>query len=305
MSGLDLRTIAVALGGEVQGQRVRAPGPGHSRLDRSLSVRLSSTAPGGFTIHSFAEDPFDLCRDYVASRLGLALDHWHTHAGAPRPAPIFTVPADGLEPGRERRIARSVAIWNEAGPALGSIVETYLASRGLSLDLVYNVHEVLRFHPRCPWRDEAENRTIYVPAMVALMRSVTTDEPQAIHRTRLSAQGVKVDRRMLGIAAGAAVKIDADDAVTMGLAIGEGIETVLAARQLGFRPAWALASAGGIKGFPILGGIECLTLLAENDPTNAKAVNECGTRWHRAGCEVTIVEPLTGSDINDALRSVA
>ena len=72
--------------------------------------------------------------------------------------------------------------------------------------------------------------------MVAAMRSIEGDTITAVHRTRLSPTGEKLGRRMLGIAAGAAVKIDADDTVTMGLAIGEGIETVLAARQLGFRP---------------------------------------------------------------------
>ena len=181
------------------------------------------------------------------------------------------------------RIARARAIWDGAGPAQGSLVETYLSSRGLSLDLVYNVHEVIRFHPRCPWRDEAENRTIYVPAMIAAMRAIDGDTITAVHRTRLTPSGEKVDRRMLGIAAGAAIKLDADDAVTGGLAVGEGIESCLAARQLGFRPVWALASAGAVAAFPVLGGIEALTLLAENDPASDRAISQCAERWHAAG----------------------
>ena len=67
----DLRSIAVALGGEVSGHEVRAPGPGHSRTDRSLCVKLSPTAPGGFVVNSFSDDPFDLCRDHVNDRIGL------------------------------------------------------------------------------------------------------------------------------------------------------------------------------------------------------------------------------------------
>ena len=88
----------------------------------------------------------------------------------------------------------------------------------------------------------------------------------------------------------------------MGLAIGEGIETVMQGRQLGFRPGWALGSAGGIKAFPVLGGIECLTIHAERDDTNARAVETCAARWHRAGREVVIIEPRSGSDLNDAMR---
>lgn len=44
----DARAIARALGGEVAGQQVLAPGPGHSRLDRSLSIRIEPGAPAGF-----------------------------------------------------------------------------------------------------------------------------------------------------------------------------------------------------------------------------------------------------------------
>ena len=303
MTGLGLREIARALGGEVTGHQVLAPGPNHSRRDRSLSVRMSNDAPGGFIVASFADDPFDLCRDYVAGRLGLPSDFWRTKGqGSSHPAPACTPRESGPEPDNTARIARAVAIWGEAVDAHGTLVECYLVSRGLSLP---DGADVLRYHPRCPWRDEAENRTIYVPAMVALMRSVTTDEPQGIHRTRLTPEGVKVDRRMLGIAAETAVKLDADDEVTAGLAIGEGIETVLAARQLGFQPAWALASAGAITVFPVLGGVEALTLLAENDPASDRAISQCAARWHAAGREVTVVTPNFGSDLNDAIREVA
>ena len=56
-----------------------------------------------------------------------------------------------------------------------------------------------------------------------------------------------------------AIKLDADENVEQGLHIGEGIETCLAGRQLDFKPCWALGSAGAIRGFPVLSGIEALT----------------------------------------------
>jgi len=91
----------------------------------------------------------------------------------------------------------------------------------------------------------------------------------------------------------------------MGLAVGEGIETVLAARALGFQPAWAVASAGAIAVFPVLPGIEALTILAERDDANANAIETCAGRWHEAGAEVLIIEPKAGNDINDAIRGAA
>jgi hypothetical protein len=67
----SIQTIAEILGGEVRGNQVYAPGPGHSVSDRSLSVLIDASAPDGFVIHSFAGDDAIACRDYVRDRLGL------------------------------------------------------------------------------------------------------------------------------------------------------------------------------------------------------------------------------------------
>lgn len=306
MNYLDLRSVAIALGGEVVGRQVLAPGPGHTRLDRSLSVRLSSTAPGGFVCKSFADDDFAQCRDHVAGRLGLPTDFWRTKGrgrdgGDRAPAPA-TFAAAGPDPTHPARIARARALWAEAMPAQGTVVERYLAGRGLDLP---DGADALRFHPVCPWRDAAGDQVVRRPSMLAAMRQVDGDELVAVQKTLLSAEGVKLDRRMQGVAAGAAIKLDPDDAVTTGLHVGEGCETVLQARQLGMCPGWALGSAGAIAAFPVLPGIEALTILAENDDTNRRAVEACALRWHRAGCEVFIVRPRSGSDLNDAVRGAA
>jgi putative DNA primase/helicase len=71
LSGQSLAQIAKALGGEVYNGRVRAPGPGHSAADRSLSVGLSDDEHDGFVVKSFADDDVIVCRDYVRERLEL------------------------------------------------------------------------------------------------------------------------------------------------------------------------------------------------------------------------------------------
>jgi hypothetical protein len=71
MLGHDLRSVARALGGAVSGRQVVAPGPGHSRHDRSLCIKLEDGAPEGFIVHSFAGDDAIACRDHVRERLGL------------------------------------------------------------------------------------------------------------------------------------------------------------------------------------------------------------------------------------------
>ncbi|MGY3240558.1 hypothetical protein ACVMAJ_007448 [Bradyrhizobium sp. USDA 4448] len=71
MMHLSLQQLAVALGGEVSGNQVRAPGPGHSPKDRSLCIKLEDSAPGGFLVYSHSGDNELACKDYVRERAGL------------------------------------------------------------------------------------------------------------------------------------------------------------------------------------------------------------------------------------------
>lgn len=66
----SLAEIARALGGEISSGQVLAPGPNHTPLDRSLSVKLSPNSADGFLVHSFAGDDPLACKDYVRERCG-------------------------------------------------------------------------------------------------------------------------------------------------------------------------------------------------------------------------------------------
>ena len=301
-----LSEIAQALGGKVHGRQVLAPGPGHSRKDTSLSVRLATSSPKGFVVHSFCGDDWRDCEEHVASALGLPLDHWREHKERRAPDPIENMQRKQRRIDAERREAEDEArrqrnartIWNAAGDPRGSIVETYLRSRGLDLpDDVAG--EAIRFHPRCPWE------TQFVPAMVVPFRNIHTGEITGIHRIGLTPDARKIDRKMPGTIAGAAVMLYPPEAVSLGLAIGEGVETGLAARQLGIRPVWALGSVDAIRSFPVLSGVEGLTILGETGDGGAsdRAGREVGTRWHRAGRGVEIIVPRVSGDLNDALQA--
>lgn len=69
MINISLQQLATALGGEVSGNQVLAPGPGHGPRDRSMSVQPT---PNDFIVHSFAGDDPLACKDYVRERAGLA-----------------------------------------------------------------------------------------------------------------------------------------------------------------------------------------------------------------------------------------
>src|SRR5262245_42777792 len=70
-SALDLPSLAAALGGEIRNGQVVCPGPGHSTIDRSLSVKVDPSAPDGFVAYSFANDDPIRCRDHIRRKLGL------------------------------------------------------------------------------------------------------------------------------------------------------------------------------------------------------------------------------------------
>lgn len=296
---MNLQSIARALGGVVSGGQVLAPGPGHSKHDRSLVVFLDPNAPDLFRAHSHAGDDWRVCRDYVKARLGIADAERRVLSREPRRSP----PAAVNDGDAGARAARALSIWHEAHEIGGTPAAAYLARRGVDLGRIpQGLYEALRWHPACPWEQGRHG------AMVALLTDAVTGEPRAIHRTAVTGTGEKAGKMMLGPAAGCVVRLWPDEAVTSGLVLGEGIETVLTAatriehRGTRLAPAWAACSAGGMAKFPVLTGIEALTLLVDNDESGAgeRAARECSARWTAAGREVIRLTPrAVGMDFAD------
>lgn len=284
----SLADLAHLLGGEIRGGQILAPGPGHGRKDRSLAVRLDRETADGFIFYSFSGDARAACRAHILSCWGLASTY--------RPAAKTSNPRarTSRSQSRGQSVEASQVIWRSCQTVVGSLGESYLASRRLRVDA--RLSEVLRFHSAL-WLDGAPK-----PALVALLRDIRTDAPCGIHRTWLSETGQKLTRKMLGQAKNAAVKLDADEDVTNALTIGEGVETAMAGRQLDCGPVWAVGSAMAIQTFPVLAGVEALRILAEEDANgaNARAIEVVAKRWLSAGRDVFVFQPARG-DMNDAV----
>jgi hypothetical protein len=241
-------------------------------------------------VTSFAADDWQACRDHVRDRLGLERFGSHREDRVPVARPVRKLAE--VSSGAEVNRPLALELWGRAGDPQSTLAEVYLRSRGLILEPEL-AGRVLRFDPRHPWRD-AEGRRAEVPALVALMRHAVTNEPCAIHRTALRADGSKLGRLTLGPTKGAAIKLDPDYAVAQGLGIGEGLETCLAVRQrIDWRPVWSMYSAGNVAGFPVLAGIDALTIFADHDAsgTGQRAAAECSARWRSAGRECGIYLP--------------
>ena len=285
---LTRQQIACALAGDVCGNQVLAPGPGHSPKDRSLSVKLIASAPDGLLVHSFAGDDPIVCKDYVRGKLGLA--PWSRCADGPLKAPAKCHDA--------KRTEVALSIWAGSRPANGTPVETYLASRGLHLPLPHT----LRFHAGL----KHPSGGVW-PAMVALVTRGVDDAPLAIHRTFLARDGsgkapVDPQKMMLGPCRGGAVRLAPAGDVLM---VGEGIETSLAAMQATGHPAWAALSTSGLRTLDLPNDVRDVIVLADGDDAGEAAARGAALRWKSEGRRVRIAHPPQGMDFNDMLLGSA
>ena len=225
--------------------------------------------------------------------LGEALPGRDAHKPPPPPPPAARDDAE-REPSATLELARRLR--REAVPAAETLVETYFAHRGLRLE----PGMPLRFHPRA-WRNRANGPP--GPAMVALMTCPERNEPVGVHLTYLRHDGRgKADGPSLKVMLGrrGVVRLTPDEEVTLGIGIAEGIETSIAVMQrLDWRPVWAATCAGAVASFPVLPGLDEITIFADSDPAGMRAAETCARRWVEAEREATIWTPERG-DWRDA-----
>jgi phage/plasmid primase-like uncharacterized protein len=215
-------------------------------------------------------------------------------AARPAARPARAQPDNGED--ERRRLDLANAIWHATQP-FGPEAIAYFNRRGIDIDMVPE-HGGLRFHPRCPWQGAR------APCVVGRFTGAIDNQPRGIWRRPLTGEKPKA----FGPTAGCVIRLWPDEAVERSLVIGEGVETVLAAATLFrhrgrlLRPAWAATTAGNMESFPVLSGIEALTLLVDNDTNGAgqRAAAICSRRWTTAGRPVTRLTPKkAGADFND------
>lgn len=274
------------------------------RTKGSLAVTIAGPKRGSWRDHEAGEGGDAL--GLVAHLRGVPMReayHWAlawlgiAGGAAHRPEPRPAVAPPVARPAQSDTLDMARSIWRAAIPAAGTLVEAYLASRGLTLP----GDAPLRFHPAC------QRGADRLPAMVALMTAPETAEPCGVHRTFLRADGTGKAEGQAKMMAGNAgvIRLVPDIDVAEGLGLAEGIETALAVMQhIGWRPVWAASSAGAIRGFPVLAGIEALTVFADTGAAGECAARDCAGRWTAARREARIVAPPIG-DWDDATRRAA
>jgi DNA primase len=198
-------------------------------------------------------------------------------------------------------IAAGTRIWEAGGDPHGTLVETYLAVRGLVLP----PSPVLRWASSCRhWDDEARHET-FPPAMLARVDDVD-GRLSAVHRTYLRPDGRgKADlprrqqKKARGRVKGGAVRL-APAAEFM--AVAEGIETALSIIVDNGTPTWA--ALGGLRDLVLPPEVRRVLIMADHDEHGAgeRAAHAAGDRWQAEGRQVWVaMTEHAGTDANDLL----
>lgn len=289
---MDAERTAAALRGRKVGSGWMARCPAHD--DRTPSLSIRDGADGKVLVRCHAG--CDQERVIVTLRArGLWMEKpWRSLSHPARPV-VRPHRPDHID---ATRTEAALATWQSTKLADATLVENYLASRGLS----GSRPATLRFHPGL----QHPSGGIW-PVMVALVTRGPDDAPLAIHRTFLARDGngkapVEPSKMMLGPCRGGAVRLSTSGSVLM---VGEGIETCLAAMLATGHPTWAALSTSGLRALELPNHVKEVVVLADGDDAGEAAARACAARWKREGRRVRIARPPQGMDFNDLLAGGA
>ncbi len=190
-------------------------------------------------------------------------------------------------------------IWDKAISIYNTPAEKYLQFRGC----IVPECEDIRYLPAYKEKPHA---------MVARITDVITGKPLSLHFTYLKPDGfgkadIEKQRSLLfgHRKKGGVIRLYPDEDVTIGLGIAEGIETALSVAKY-WQPVWSTIDASNMDTFPVLEGIESLTIFPDPEPTGMKAAEKCANLWKSEGRSARIVPPTKDkkSDWNDVAGRV-
>jgi hypothetical protein len=318
MTRLDASDLATRLGREAEavcrhyldaGRRQGnywQVGDARNTPGRSMFVRLKETmkGPAGKWTDAATGEHGDLL-DVIRESCGLinfadVIDEARSFLSMPRPEPA---PAPKKRPGKPAPSGSAEAarrLFAMSKPISGTFVETYFRKRGIA---VLHGTGNLRFHPRCYYRPDDHGPTETWPAMIAAVTDLKGGITGA-HRTWLAPDGsgkapVETQRKAMGDLLGHAVRFGVPGDV---MAAGEGIETVLSARQA--IPTMAMAAAlssAHLAAILFPDTLRRLYILRDNDPAGDGARNSLIEWADAGGIEAITLSPRL-KDFNDDLR---
>lgn len=278
--------IVKVLGGYRAGAGWMARCPAHDDNSPSLAIRLDESGRLLIFCHGGCDQ-----RSVIAGLIVRGLWNVDQQFGS---GPVVPGKRSAKVENRTRTVA-ALKMWASALPARGTLVETYLAARGIT------VPPPARLKFMSAAKHPSGSRW---PCMIALVTLGADDRPVAVHRTFLAADGsgkapATPDKMMLGPCRGGAIRLASPSKPLM---IGEGIETSLAAMQATGYAAWAALSTSGLRTLELPRNVSDVIILADGDAPGEAAATAAASRWAGEGRRVRIARAPDGCDFNDVLQ---
>ena len=198
----------------------------------------------------------------------------------------------------QRRTRDALQIWRRAVPAPGTLVETYLRARGITIPIPPS----LRYLAAAMHKPTG----LILPAMVAGVQG-PDGKVKAVHRTFLSRDGtakasVRDPRMSLGPVSGGTVRLARANGR---LAVSEGIETGLSILQATGVPTWAALSATNMTNVILPPDIRDVILGPDGGEAGETGARQAAKRFVDEGRAVRIAPAPEGQDFNDMLSAEA
>lgn len=259
---------------------------------------------------------------FQAVKQALGMSQNASYTPPPIKATAQTQPANTYKPNYRKELSRVKEIWGQSQPLKGTLVQTYLESRGIQTEFIPTDANI-RFHRWLTRYKSDGNGGFQVlhegPAMVALITNIH-DEILGVHETYLKTDGtgkavipgtdnVKFLRKCVPQMNGGAVRIHVPDPKTGMIGIGEGIESALSmntliGRQGNMMPVMAALNTSLLADWVPPESAKQIAILADNDTAGLSAAEKLKTRLQQfrpdAAVDI-IVPPGQGYDWNDAL----
>jgi len=272
------------------GKELKACCPFHA--DRSPSFTIYE---GGQRWHCFGGCGGGDVFDFLARLHGVGLrDAAEMLTGGT--APTVYVPPLPVDDGPDRT-DEARAIWAASVPAPGSLAETYLRSRALTLTIPESVRFTsLRYGTR--GREH--------PVLVAAVTSAN-DELIGIQRTYLRADGlgklhVEKPKLSLGRVSGGAIRLATWAAK---LIVCEGLEDGLSLQQALGQATWVAAGASMLPAMAFPAGVRSVMIGGDNDDAGRAAARKAADSFALRGLETGMFFPLDAKDFNQELMGGA
>lgn len=289
---MSLLPIVRVLGGVLydRGMRASVPGPGHSALDRSVSLWLTN---GRLVVHSFGRSSWKEVRDALRAHGLIDVQ------GRPRSAAGADWSRDP-PPSSTARTQVARQLWSQAQPLVRQLSLEHVRRRWITRPAPVSV--ALRHHPELRsaiYVDRGRHR----PALLAAVTDANGDTC-AVEATYLGSGGHRatdllLSRKIIGaLPPSCAVRLDS---IATEMVVGEGVFTTLAASDRFQLPGWALLSTRNLRTWTPPCGVRRVLIAADRGEDGERSARLLRRRLLDSGIKGTIAwPPPPAGDWNEA-----